>query len=74
VYVTPDEYEMLLKYVQPSEVKEADTSAQRKSSQSGAEGLDPSEVRAWALENGIEVSPKGRIHTDVYELFKNRKA
>jgi DNA polymerase-3 subunit epsilon len=72
--VTPDDYEMLLKYVQPSEVKEADTSAQRKSSQSGAEGLDPSEVRAWALENGIEVSPKGRIHTDVYELFKNRKA
>jgi hypothetical protein len=43
------------------------------SSQSGAEGLDPSEVRAWAISKGIEVSPKGRIHSDVYELYKQRE-
>ena len=70
--VTPDEYELMLKYVQPALLQEDSNKSAKKSSQSGAEDLDPSEVRAWAISQGIEVSPKGRIHSDVYELFKNR--
>ncbi len=70
--VTPDEYELMLKYVQPALVQDDSSKNLKKSSQTGAEDLDPSEVRAWAVSQGIEVSPKGRIHSDVYELFKNR--
>ncbi len=70
--VTPDEYELMLKYIQPAESNETNNEMASTSSQSGAEGLDPSVVRAWAIKNGIEVSPKGRIHTDVYEAFKKR--
>jgi DNA polymerase-3 subunit epsilon len=70
--VTPDEYELMLKYVQPALLQEDSSKSVKKSSQSGAEDLDPSEVRSWAISQGIQVSPKGRIHSDVYELFKNR--
>jgi DNA polymerase-3 subunit epsilon len=72
--VTPDEYELMLKFIQPAEANESRNEAAGTSSQSGAEGLDPSVVRAWAVKNGIEVSPKGRIHTDVYEAFKKRES
>ena len=72
--VTPDEYELMLKYIQPAEEEKPKDEANGTSSQSGAEGLDPSVVRAWALKNGIEVSPKGRIHTDVYEAYKKRES
>jgi DNA polymerase-3 subunit epsilon len=72
--VTPDEYELMLKYIQPAELDETKNEMASTSSQSGAEGLDPSVVRAWAIKNGIDVSPKGRIHTDVYEAFKKRKS
>jgi len=71
--VTPDEYELLLKYLQPAIVQEAPDRPVKVSSQSGAEGLDPSDVRAWAISQGIEVSPKGRIHSDVYEKYKLRE-
>lgn len=71
--VTPDEYELLLKYLQPALIPEESHEPVKASSQSGAEGLDPSEVRAWAISKGIEVSPKGRIHSDVYELYKQRE-
>jgi DNA polymerase-3 subunit epsilon len=70
--VTPDEYELLLKYVQPAIVQEDSGKVEKASSQSGAEGLDPSDVRAWAISQGIDVSPKGRIHSDVYEMYKAR--
>ena len=72
--VTPDEYELILKYVQPAEEEKSSENSKTSSSQSGAEGLDPSVVRAWALKNAIEVSPKGRIHSDVYDAYKNRES
>jgi DNA polymerase-3 subunit epsilon len=67
--VTPEEYKLLLKYIQPALIGSDDVEG-KKSSQTGAEGLDPSVVRAWAISHGIEVSPKGRIHSDVYELYR----
>jgi len=71
--VTPDEYELMLKYIQPADEEKSKDEGNLTSSQSGAEGLDPSVVRAWALKNGIEVSPKGRIHSEVYEAYKKRE-
>lgn len=70
--VTPDEFELMLKYLQPAIESEIKEGPKKLSSQSGSEGLDPAEVRKWALAKGIEVSPKGRIHSDVYESYKNR--
>ena len=32
--------------------------------------VEPSEVRAWAEENGYEVSPRGRIKAEIVEAFK----
>ena len=34
--------------------------------------VDTKAVRAWALENGYDVKPKGRIHKDVVEAYENR--
>ncbi len=34
----------------------------------------PSEVRAWALEQGIPVQPRGRIPTAVYQAYERRSA
>lgn len=70
--VTPEEYASLLKFIQPKLVEDL-TKSKTRSSQSGAEDLDPAEVRAWASSKGIPVSPKGRIHSDVYEAFRNRE-
>jgi hypothetical protein len=33
-------------------------------------GPDPSAVRAWAVANGITVSPKGRVPASVVEAFE----
>ena len=32
--------------------------------------IDPAAVRAWAKSQGIEVSPRGRIRSDVVEQFR----
>lgn len=37
---------------------------------SGESDLDPVAVRAWAQENGIEVSPRGRIAGTVLEQYR----
>ena len=34
------------------------------------DSIDPAAVRAWAKGQGIEVSPRGRIKSDVVEQFK----
>lgn len=33
--------------------------------------LSPAAIRAWAIENGIEVSAKGFIKKSVIEAYKN---
>jgi DNA polymerase-3 subunit epsilon len=70
--VHPTEYKVLLKFIQAA-LDSQPSKRSMKSSQTGAEDLNPNEVRAWALSVGIPVSPKGRIHTDVYEKFKDRE-
>jgi hypothetical protein len=39
-------------------------------SRRGSSDVDPSAVRAWAEENGYEVSPRGRIRAEIVEAFK----
>ncbi len=34
------------------------------------DSIDPAAVRAWAKSQGIDVSPRGRIKSDVVEQFK----
>lgn len=55
------------------------SSAARPSSASGRRGrsksrgrgdVDPKAVRVWALENGIEISSRGRIPSEVLEQYK----
>ena len=33
-------------------------------------GVDPKAVRAWAASNGIDVSPRGRISSEVLEKYR----
>lgn len=35
--------------------------------------LEAARIRAWAQENGYEVSTRGRIHRDIVEAYRNAK-
>ncbi|MDQ1287225.1 MAG: hypothetical protein QG622_790 [Actinomycetota bacterium] len=39
-----------------------------------ASDVDPAQVRAWAEENGYDVSPRGRIKAEIVEAFKAAQA
>ncbi|MCI2240237.1 Lsr2 family protein [Paenibacillus sp. TRM 82003] len=39
-------------------------------SRSAGDGVDGAAVRAWARENGIEVSDRGRIKSEVVEQYR----
>jgi DNA polymerase-3 subunit epsilon len=76
----PDDFDTLLNFLQPAlppapkKTSTARASVDRPaqaSTQSGAEGLNPSVVRKWAIENGYSVGTRGRIHADVYAAFVN---
>lgn len=32
-------------------------------------GTTPKDVRAWAVEKGLDVKPKGRIHPDILSAY-----
>ena len=49
------------------------SSASRRSRGKGSRGrgeMDPRVVRAWAAENGFEISTRGRIPSEVLEQYK----
>lgn len=35
-----------------------------------SDALDPKRIRVWAAENGVEVSPRGRINAKVLEQYR----
>jgi len=39
----------------------------------GSGGFDPAAVRAWAKDNGVKVSERGRISADVLEKYNASK-
>jgi hypothetical protein len=46
-------------------------STTRRSTPTRASGdIDPKAVRQWAAENGVEVSPRGRINAKVLEQYR----
>lgn len=55
-----------------STAKKATTRATSSKAKSGS-ATDPAQVRAWAQEQGIDVSARGRISADVQEQFAKRK-
>lgn len=45
------------------------TSGKRRASSSNGDRPDPKVVRAWALDQGLEVPTRGRIPASIYEQF-----
>ncbi|WP_269858225.1 histone-like nucleoid-structuring protein Lsr2 [Streptomyces sp. RPT161] len=73
-----DNYDKLLEALAPflrhGRKTGSSRSAQTKQSvvgDSAATGCDPVKVRAWAKEQGIEVSPRGRIPRDIIERYES---
>ena len=44
--------------------------ARRGTSRTASAELDTNAVRAWAADNGYEVSPRGRIRNEVVEAYR----
>ncbi|MEU1628804.1 Lsr2 family protein [Streptomyces sp. NPDC020096] len=67
-----DNYDKLLEALAPFIRHGRKTGGARRSpgKQPTATGPDPVKVRAWAKEQGIEVSPRGRIPRDVLEKYE----
>jgi hypothetical protein len=42
----------------------------RRSSERRGSEVDPSQVRVWAEENGYDISPRGRIKSEIVEAYK----
>lgn len=75
--LTPDEQKDLDKALEPflNAARRAGGSTRRASrpasgATSNGNGVDAKAVRAWAAENNIEVSPRGRINGKVLEQFR----
>lgn len=77
--LTQDEQEDLSKALEPflSAARKAGGSSSsrrtpsRSSSGGGStSGVDAKAVRAWAAQNGVEVSPRGRINGKVLEAYR----
>lgn len=63
--------ELLSKYIDVAEEATTTTGQQSIPAQAQSTGPDPAKVRAWAAENGIEVSAKGRVpHSVVAQYVK----
>jgi hypothetical protein len=45
-----------------------------RAAESGGSGANTSDVRAWAQENGYEVSSRGRVSAEVREAYDNAHA
>lgn len=48
--------------------------ASASSPSSGEDAVDSTAVRAWARENGVEVSDRGRLKAEVVQQFKDAQA
>lgn len=66
--VHPDEFEVLLRHVQPAIETGAPTKA-RRVGPSLPSDVDPNKVRRWARANGFEIGDRGRIRADIMEAY-----
>ncbi|MBZ8176695.1 Lsr2 family protein [Corynebacterium poyangense] len=68
--------EVLSPYLDNARKVNATRRRRRASSNNGgaaAYGIDPSEVRAWAEANGIQVNKRGKIKTETVERYREAK-
>ena len=69
--INPEQYKTLLKHIQPAGSTPLSKKDKKKiSSQAGAEGLDVSAVRNWAVQNGYEIAPKGRLQSELFDAYR----
>jgi Lsr2 len=60
----------LSKYVSAGRKSGSPSKARAAVRHTTTDSIDPAAVRAWAKSQGIEVSPRGRIRSDVVEQFR----
>jgi hypothetical protein len=46
------------------------STTRRSTAAKGSGDIDPKKVREWARENGLDVSPRGRINAKVVEQYR----
>ncbi len=75
--LTKDEQEDLSKALEPflNAARKAGGAARRTPSRAASgggsgSGVDAKAVRAWAAQNDVEVSPRGRINSKVLEAYR----
>lgn len=67
--VHPDEFEVLVRHVQPAIETDAPAKARRSAATPIPPDVDPNEVRAWARASGYEIGDRGRIRSDIIEAY-----
>ena len=68
--VHPDEFEVLLRHVQPAiEARDPGKTRRPRPSTPSPTDVDPSEVRTWARANGYEIGDRGRIRAEIIEAY-----
>ncbi len=69
----PDSYDKLLEALTPflQAGRKVGGTRRGQGRRAAVSGPDPVKVRAWAREQGIEVSPRGRVPRDVIEKYKS---
>lgn len=50
--------------------KASGTNSRRKTTTSPQRNTETRKIRAWAQENGYEVGPRGRIHKDIVDAYR----
>ncbi len=69
--INPEQYKTLLQHIQPAGSTPLSKKDKKKiSSQAGAEGLNVSAVRNWAVQNGYEIAPKGRLQSELFDAYR----
>ncbi len=66
--VHPEEFDLLLRHVQPA-LESAPSGGRRASSSPPLGEVDLAEVRSWARAEGYEIGDRGRVRVDIIEAY-----
>jgi hypothetical protein len=62
--------EVLAKFVAAARVTKKARKPYDKTNSAASAGIDPKAVRAWAAENNVVVSPRGRISIEIINQYR----
>ncbi|MFJ3229279.1 Lsr2 family protein [Streptomyces sp. NPDC086783] len=70
--LNPDGHQQLLDALAPflKAGRRTRTASGRRSTNRGGAGLDPSQVREWAKNRGLDVNARGRVSRDIIEKYE----